>query len=81
MNQVRCNLLDSLFRPLTSPVQRLPPQQQRGVDDEDSADELEHISTRALALTRYKRNHELMNEVFMHAAFGITVHYSPPVPR
>jgi hypothetical protein len=33
-------------------------------------DESEQISTRSLALTRYKRNHELMNEVFMFAAFG-----------
>ena len=33
-------------------------------------EELEHISTRTLALTRYRRNHELMNEVFIHAAFG-----------
>ncbi|KIM74153.1 hypothetical protein PILCRDRAFT_828437 [Piloderma croceum F 1598] len=49
-------------------------QQQRQVgprvDDDDSADESEQISTRSLALTRYKRNHELMNEVFMFAAFG-----------
>lgn len=49
----------------------MPPQQQRPVDDEDSSDELEQISTRTLALSRYKRNHELMNEVFMHAAFGM----------
>jgi hypothetical protein len=34
------------------------------------ADDLEHISTRTLAATRYKRNHEYMAEVFMHAAFG-----------
>jgi len=39
------------------------------VYDDDSADEAEQISTRSLALTRYKRNHELMNEVFMYAAF------------
>jgi len=50
-------------------------QQQRPVggprlDDDDSADEIDQISTRSLALTRYKRNHELMNEVFMYAAFG-----------
>jgi hypothetical protein len=44
-----------------------PPQRH---DEEDSAEELEHISTRTLALTRYRRNHELMNEVFTHAAFG-----------
>ncbi len=33
-------------------------------------DESETISTRTLALTRYRRNHEFMNEVFMYAAFG-----------
>lgn len=33
-------------------------------------DEMDGISTRTLALTRYKRNHDLMNEVFVHAAFG-----------
>ena len=27
-----------------------------------------HISTRQLALVRFKRNHELMNEVFNNAA-------------
>lgn len=38
-------------------------------EDEDE-EESEHVSTRSLALTRYKRNHELMDEVFMYAAFG-----------
>ncbi len=33
-------------------------------------DESDTISTRTLALTRYRRNHEFMNEVFMYAAFG-----------
>jgi hypothetical protein len=33
-------------------------------------DEADHISARTLASVRYKRNHELMNEVFMYAAFG-----------
>lgn len=36
----------------------------------DALDEFEMISTRTLALTRYKRNHELMEEVFKRAAFG-----------
>ena len=34
------------------------------------------ISTRTLAITRYKRNHELMEEVFKKAAFG-----DYPTPR
>jgi len=37
-----------------------------GTVDEDSA-----ISVRTLALSRYKRNHELMEEVFQRAAFGM----------
>ena len=55
-------------------AQRQAPPQAR--DEEDPADDLEHISTRTLAMTRYKRNHELMNEVFMFAAFG--PHFSRP---
>lgn len=31
---------------------------------------MDQVSTRSLAITRYKRNHELMNEVFQYAAFG-----------
>lgn len=34
-------------------------------------DENDQISTRTLALTRYRRNHDIMNEVFKHAAYGI----------
>ncbi|KAF8133331.1 hypothetical protein EV363DRAFT_1430654 [Boletus edulis] len=48
------------------------------LDDDDSADELEMISTRTLAITRYKRNHELMEEVFKRAAFGTLM--TPPLP-
>jgi len=40
------------------------------VEPDDSEEESESISTRTLALTRYRRNHEIMNEVFMYAAFG-----------
>ena len=36
-------------------------------------DELDHISTRSLALARYKRNHDIMNAVLMHAAFGTKI--------
>ncbi|KAH9960102.1 hypothetical protein BC827DRAFT_1297105 [Russula dissimulans] len=58
-------------------VQPQPPQRH---DEEDSAEELEHISTRTLALTRYRRNHELMNEIFTHAAFGDKHSTKPPAP-
>ncbi|KAJ4471436.1 hypothetical protein J3R30DRAFT_3407808 [Lentinula aciculospora] len=44
--------------------------QQAALHNDDSGDEYDHISTRSLALARYKRNHECMNKVFMHAAFG-----------
>ncbi|KAF5380264.1 hypothetical protein D9757_008212 [Collybiopsis confluens] len=60
-----------------------PPSQGRGpppgarprgpMDDDDSGDENDSVSTRALALTRYKRNHDLMNEVFIHAAYRHTI--------
>ena len=33
-------------------------------------DELDQVSTQALALARYKRNHEFMNEIFIHAALS-----------
>jgi hypothetical protein len=33
-------------------------------------DEVDSISTRTLALARYKRNHDWMNDVFNQAAFG-----------
>ncbi|KAK1235468.1 hypothetical protein PQX77_001305 [Marasmius sp. AFHP31] len=48
--------------------------------EEDSGDEGETISTKHLALTRYKRNHDLMNEVFMQAAFGDKNKPPPPPP-
>ncbi|KAF5309335.1 hypothetical protein D9611_014001 [Ephemerocybe angulata] len=40
------------------------------INDDGSDDETDQISTRTLALTRYKRNHEFMNDVFRQAAFG-----------
>ncbi|THU94724.1 hypothetical protein K435DRAFT_756426 [Dendrothele bispora CBS 962.96] len=49
-------------------------------EDDDSGDEAEGISTRALAMTRYKRNHDLMNEVFVHAAYGDRNKQPPPSP-
>ncbi|KAG5652971.1 hypothetical protein H0H81_002869 [Sphagnurus paluster] len=39
-------------------------------EDDDSGDEIDQISTRTLALNRYKRNHDMMNEVFKFAAYG-----------
>ncbi|KAF9067738.1 hypothetical protein BDP27DRAFT_1295935 [Rhodocollybia butyracea] len=41
----------------------------RGEDD-DSGDEVDSISTRTLATMRYKRNHDIMNEVLANAAFN-----------
>lgn len=35
--------------------------------------EKEMISTRTLALTRFQRNHEFMDEVFMQAALGSSI--------
>jgi len=50
------------------------------VEDDDSADETEQISTKSLAITRYRRNHELMSEVFTHAAFGNKSSPGPVTP-
>ncbi|KDR82618.1 hypothetical protein GALMADRAFT_238026 [Galerina marginata CBS 339.88] len=56
------------------------PPQQRPPDDDDSGDEIDQISTRTLALARYKRNHDWMNEVFHQAAFG-KILATEPKPR
>ncbi|KII91012.1 hypothetical protein PLICRDRAFT_28867 [Plicaturopsis crispa FD-325 SS-3] len=56
------------------------PPQARVIEDDDSADEADHISARTLAATRYRRNHELMSEVFQHAAFGEKHTQTPPAP-
>ncbi|KAF9013334.1 hypothetical protein BDQ17DRAFT_1343234 [Cyathus striatus] len=48
------------------------------MEPEGSDDETELISTRTLALARYRRNHDLMNEVFTQAAFGSK--NAPPAP-
>lgn len=40
------------------------------MEDDDSGDELESVSTRTLAKTRYLRNHDYMNQVFAYAAYG-----------
>ncbi|KAJ6478514.1 hypothetical protein C8R47DRAFT_1138590 [Mycena vitilis] len=50
------------------------------VDDEDSGDENDTISTRALSLTRYRRNHDIMAEVFTHAAYSPKNAPPPPTP-
>ncbi|KAF9046513.1 hypothetical protein BJ165DRAFT_1472230, partial [Panaeolus papilionaceus] len=47
-----------------------PGQPQGRMDDDDSGDEVDQISSRTLASARYKRNHDWMNEVFIQAAFG-----------
>ncbi|KAL4075107.1 hypothetical protein V8B97DRAFT_1867668 [Scleroderma yunnanense] len=48
------------------------------LDDDDSADETETISTRTLAITRYRRNHDFMEQVFKQAALG---NMKRPAPR
>ncbi|KAF7370962.1 SWI/SNF and RSC complexes subunit ssr4 [Mycena sanguinolenta] len=50
------------------------------VEEDDSGDENDTISTRALSLTRYRRNHDIMNEVFAHAAYGQKNALPPPSP-
>ena len=36
-------------------------------------DDSDLITTRSLAVARYRRNHEFMNDVFMHAGFGVSL--------
>ncbi|RDB14897.1 SWI/SNF and RSC complexes subunit ssr4 [Hypsizygus marmoreus] len=48
-------------------------------EDEDSEDDTDQISTRTLAMNRYRRNHDIMNEVFKFAAYGDK--HAPPPPR
>ncbi|GJE92567.1 hypothetical protein PsYK624_087220 [Phanerochaete sordida] len=55
-----------------------PPQQQTRIEEDEVDEDSESITIRALALTRYRRNHEFMNEVFMHAAFGKQLESKPP---
>ncbi|KAF8657316.1 hypothetical protein AX16_002238 [Volvariella volvacea WC 439] len=40
------------------------------LEEDDSGDETDQISTRTLAMSRYRRNHEIMHQVFNYAAFG-----------
>ncbi|KAF8895260.1 hypothetical protein BD779DRAFT_713598 [Infundibulicybe gibba] len=49
------------------------------VEDDDSGDD-DQISSRTLAVARYKRNHDLMNEVFKVAAYGDKNTPTPPTP-
>lgn len=41
--------------------------------------EKEMISTRTLALTRFQRNHEFMDEVFVQAALGSSSQWDFPL--
>lgn len=43
------------------------------------SDENDTISTRALSLTRYRRNHDIMAEVFTHAAYCKVIFYGPNI--
>ncbi|KAF8158213.1 hypothetical protein B0H34DRAFT_445707 [Crassisporium funariophilum] len=58
---------------------RPPPQQQQREED-DSGDEVDQISTRTLAVARYKRNHDWMNDVFRQAAYGSRTAEPQPTP-
>ncbi|KZP09117.1 hypothetical protein FIBSPDRAFT_938639 [Athelia psychrophila] len=71
------NLLAQQHREMEALERRGSQGQGRGMtpDPRASRDEADQISTRSLALTRYKRNHELMNEVFQYAAFGHPTKY------
>ncbi|KAL1718638.1 hypothetical protein EV715DRAFT_200636 [Schizophyllum commune] len=51
-----------------APAHRAPHQPRDVAPDSD--DEGDLISSRTLSMTRYRRNHEIMNEVFACAAFG-----------
>ncbi|KAK7031501.1 SWI/SNF and RSC complexes subunit ssr4 [Favolaschia claudopus] len=48
------------------------------IDDEDSGDENDTISIRALSMTRYRRNHDYMAEVFTYAAYNSKNNAPPP---
>jgi len=50
------------------------------IEEDDSADETEQISTKTLAITRYRRNHELIDEVFTYAALGNKSSPAPTAP-
>ncbi|KAH9480580.1 SWI/SNF and RSC complexes subunit ssr4 [Psilocybe cubensis] len=65
-------------RPGPDPAVARPPQQ-RVVEDEDSGDEMDLFPTRTLAMARYKRNHDWMNDVFNQAAFGNVIQTDPKV--
>ncbi|KAI0036295.1 hypothetical protein K488DRAFT_31741, partial [Vararia minispora EC-137] len=50
--------------------QRAPPAPPRLEEEPDPAEDIEHITTRTLAMARYRRNGEFMADVFVHAALG-----------
>lgn len=50
------------------------------VDETEEMDDGDFISSRALALARYKRNHDFMNDVFRHAAYRGRFTDVPPAP-
>jgi len=52
----------------------------RPPDEDDSGDEYDQVSTRTLSIERFKRNHELMAEVFTAASKGIRSPPSLPSP-
>ncbi|GJJ15382.1 hypothetical protein Clacol_009658 [Clathrus columnatus] len=57
-----------------------PPTAGRPVEEDDSADEHEPVSTRTLAIGRFRRNHDLMSEVFFRASQGKRTPKTYPSP-
>lgn len=61
-------------------VAGVPPGGGRPVEEDDSADEHETVTTRALAIERFRRNHELMSDIFYRASQGKRTPKSHPSP-
>lgn len=59
--------------------QRPPPAGPPRPEEIEDVDEADFVSTRSLALARYRRNHDFMNDIFRHAAYGGK--HTPAAPK